>query len=226
MYNNRVLSLRSNCLNYIPEGIGRLENLTTLNIAANQITFLPSEILLLNNLSQIHLNPNPFLLPPPISSSPSKSHLISPLVIHFKIPTLQELSIRALLSLKSAFVKPSPFPAHLLSPFLTTFDSLPSRSSSNSSNNLNNSQPFDPLSNICRSPYHPEEEIYYFKPAVERMEWIKATDLTSNTGKEMNSITSSPVEVGVEDLERSNKAKVVPIRHRGCGLHCLDWLEQ
>lgn len=58
------------------------------------------------------------------------------------------------------------------------------------------------------------------------MEWIKATDLTSNTRKEMSSTTNSPEVVVVEDLERSYKAKVVPIRHRGCGIHCLDWLEQ
>lgn len=238
----RVLSLRSNKLTYLPPGIGRLVNLNELNLACNSLTFLPAEILLLTALDQVVVSSNPFLLPPAEVSaaisatsspaapeggaaqptlgekSPSK-RLLAPLVIHFTIPSLREICHRHLLSLRSTFEKPTPFPAHLQLPFLTTFDSLPARPLPSFCEEGSQTQPFDPLSNICRSPLHAGEEVIYYTHAVERIEWVPHSALIQGG-------IESASEVGKENDEKKSKKRIIPLLHRGCSLRCLDWLEE
>ncbi|GAA6025473.1 hypothetical protein JCM10207_000782 [Rhodosporidiobolus poonsookiae] len=73
-------------------------------------------------------------------------------------------------------------------------------------------QPFDPLSNVCTSPAHEGDERVYYAPAVERMEWVSEAQLRP----------------AADEAERAKLSRVrcIPIRHRGCGKTCLDWLEE
>jgi hypothetical protein len=63
----QALSLRSNLFEELPPGIGKLSNMTELNVSQNRLRYLPFEILKLftvsNRLTNIQLHPNPFLEP-------------------------------------------------------------------------------------------------------------------------------------------------------------------
>ncbi|WP_173647339.1 leucine-rich repeat domain-containing protein, partial [Leptospira interrogans] len=48
----------SNQLTTLPEGIGQLKNLQTLDLDSNQLTTLPQEIGQLQNLQELFLNNN------------------------------------------------------------------------------------------------------------------------------------------------------------------------
>jgi len=223
--------------------------LTDLSLCANQLQYLPAEILQLEKLATLLLHPNPFLPPPTQSSTASPSscpetpatqkqattRLLGPLTTNFSLPSLREIGIRTLLdpdpadpsqrliqrwdatsvrdSLSShdyaAFI--STFPPssslnlHLQSPYARA------RQASNSSISTQplEAQPFDPLANVCRSPVHPDEERIYFRPAVERIEWVQERVLKPRA------IDSKPPG-----------QRTIPIKWRGCSVHCLDWLEE
>lgn len=76
-------------------------------------------------------------------------------------------------------------------------------------------QPFDPASHQCRSPAHAHEARVFFRPAVERLEWVSEARLR---GRAM------PAGLG-EGEEGEGEVRDVPVRWRGCGARCLDWLE-
>lgn len=72
-------------------------------------------------------------------------------------------------------------------------------------------QPFDPSSHVCRSPAHPHEARMFVRPAVERFEWVSEGRLRGKG----------------EDAEGDGEeVRNVPVRWRGCGARCLDWLEE
>lgn len=251
--NLKALFLRQNELHRLPEGVGRLSGLVELSLSGNQLEYLPAEILRLTNLAELRLHPNPFLPPPSPSSDVSPSlRTLGPLIIHFHVPSLAETCTRRLLtsdvdstsfqpSIKSYELPlPPNFADHLRHPFQTTlfppsatsgssFSAVHPRrqrerttsggssylSSSTSSYNSaitaveRDEEPFDPLANICRSPAHPDEERPFYNHAVERVEWVSESCLTPGRAR--------PGRQG---------ARTIPIRHRGCGVRCLDWLEE
>ncbi|KAL8284113.1 hypothetical protein RQP46_004862 [Phenoliferia psychrophenolica] len=205
-----TLSLRQNELDRLPPAVCRLQNLEELNLATNQISYLPAEILLLPNLLRLFHQPNPLLAPPSHSSPlPPSGRVLGPLITHFRIPSLVELTHRYLLAFDpdspsattptrriKGWEIPSTLATHLLAPFLTTLG-MPKSDGVRG-------QPFDPLANVCRSPAHAGEEKCYVNHAVERMEWVSLAELTRGTGG----------------------TKLIPILHRGCGAACLDWLDE
>lgn len=246
--NLRVLFLRQNHLERLPEGIGRLADLVELSVSNNQLTYIPAEILRLSNLSQLRLHPNPFLSPPSTSSSPSSKRLLGPLKVNFTVPSLFESMTRKLLAPASskASLLPSstdstppltiqgyelPFDLSdtVFAPFKSIMPLPPSSNLSHaasrarerttsvgSTRSLFNPsppvlaapgpQPFDPSSNVCYSPAHAGEGRHFYQPAVERFEWVSESSLKSGR------VDSGP--------------KKIPLRHRGCGATCLDWLEE
>lgn len=228
-----VLSLRNNNLDSVPPGIGRLTNLEELNVGTNQIAYLPAEITHLSNLSQIALHPNPWLAPPPSSSTSSTHRLLGPLKTLFRVPSLLETCTRKLLEV----LPPPPadrmptstnsnpnlrvqdwagdaaaLPPHLFAPFATTLR----RHSTLERDPKTGRQPFCPLSNVCRSPAHPDIEVCFREHAVERLEWVSEA-----------SLKKPPLKSSGETAERKPQEKQsVPILHRGCSANCLDWLEE
>lgn len=249
--NLKVLFLRQNELQRLPEGIGRLSGLVELSLSGNQLEYLPAEIQHLPNLAELRLHPNPFHPPPPPPTSDDKAYrTFGDLVVHFRIPSLAETCTRFLLSSDPtsasyrprilSYELPSTLAEHLRRPFRTTLSPPSASSSSAFSGALNRRQrerttstessflssstssrgsastavdyddePFDPLANICRSPAHPEEERPFHRHAVERLEWVSEACLTP--GKMASG---------------RQGARTIPIRHRGCGIRCLDWLEE
>ncbi|GAA5887601.1 hypothetical protein JCM6882_001467 [Rhodosporidiobolus microsporus] len=253
--NLHTLSLRHNQLEHLPEGIGRLASLTELNVAGNMLKFLPAEILQLENLRQLAVYPNPFLPPPSADIPPSPSttpsrrskRVLGPLTSNFTVPSLRETAIRRLLSSYSASVSTPTIeylydkddlkrtlPAELLEPFLSiVYPAAASLSSSSSSSRAASTaftrtrhasstsshlppltQPFDPRSHICRSPAHADEERVYFAPAVERFEWVSEARLQPAAAK------------GSQTGKAKSTVRCIPVRWRGCGATCLDWLEE
>lgn len=246
--NLKCLFLRQNELQRLPEGIGRLAELVELSLWGNQLEFLPAEILRLPKLAKLSLHPNPFLPPPPPANDLSPCHrILGKLVIHFEVPSLAETCTRYLLTSEGghstskprihSYELPSTLSYHLRRPFQTTL-SPPSATSGSSFSAANprrqrertasansylsastssfhstttaveddDDMPYDPLANICRSPAHPDEDKVFFKHAVERIEWVEERCLKLESG--------------------SRDTRLIPIRHRGCSLRCLDWLEE
>lgn len=76
-------------------------------------------------------------------------------------------------------------------------------------------QPFDPASHQCRSPAHPHDARVFFRPAVERLEWVSEARLRGRAA-------AAPLG---EEGEGEGEVRDVPVRWRGCGPRCLDWLE-
>ncbi|GAA5926397.1 hypothetical protein JCM3775_001005 [Rhodotorula graminis] len=75
-------------------------------------------------------------------------------------------------------------------------------------------QPFDPASHQCRSPAHPHDARVFFRPAVERLEWVSEARLRGRAAA-----------VQGEGDDGEGEVRDVPVRWRGCGARCLDWLE-
>ncbi|BGP12748.1 hypothetical protein JCM10213_008887 [Rhodosporidiobolus nylandii] len=241
------LSLRHNHLEHLPEGVGRLSGLKELNVANNfQMKFLPAELLQLD-LASLFLHPNRFLPSPSCATSSTssldnimsaKKRVLGPLITHYTVPSLFETCIRRLLSplaptspllaiaqYDRSDLKQSLSPS-LLEPFLgvlTPAGGLPpstsshlsspsafSRARHSSSPAAPPKQPFDPLSHICRSPAHDGEEKVFYTPAVERLEWVSERAL----------------QPAAAEPEKKSDERCIPIRWRGCGARCLDWLEE
>ncbi|GAA6036927.1 hypothetical protein JCM8097_006358 [Rhodosporidiobolus ruineniae] len=74
-------------------------------------------------------------------------------------------------------------------------------------------QPFDPLSHVCRSPSHPLEARVFREPCVERIEWVSEARL-------------QPCAPTLGGGNKKSEVRDVPVRWRGCGARCLDWLEE
>lgn len=232
--NLQFLSLRQNRLEHLPEGIGRLTGLVELSVAGNQLKYLPAEMLQLTSLVRVTVRPNPFLSPPKDPQTYPSSRILGPLVVHYRVPSLYESCVRYLLA-----AQPGPSPAQakimdyeipsyltneMLAPFVSTLFP-PSNSGSRrqmrsrtTSGSLGSSwasdetpaQPYDSRQNICRSPAHSGQEKIFYRPAVERMEWVSEKALVQAVQTGRNG-TAGP--------------KTIPIRHRGCSANCLDWLE-
>ncbi|GAA6058692.1 hypothetical protein JCM10212_003380 [Sporobolomyces blumeae] len=92
-------------------------------------------------------------------------------------------------------------------------------------------QPFDPLANLCRSPLHDDSPQVFYEPAVERIEWVRESSLKPGATSSAAEALSGPGG-GERDRATGSKgsvyreAKTIPIRWRGCGPRCLDWLEE
>ncbi|GJN91617.1 hypothetical protein Rhopal_004640-T1 [Rhodotorula paludigena] len=137
-------------------------------------------------------------------------------------------------------------PAHLFAPFHSTFFTpsspastapassfsspflsfprtrQPSSSSAHSraDGSAGPTQPFDPLSHVCRSPAHTDALTGagakgFVRPAVERIEWVSEASLKRGAGGAAGAAAGAKGEV-----------RNIPIRWRGCGAACLDWLEE
>ncbi|GAA5834349.1 hypothetical protein JCM9279_004292 [Rhodotorula babjevae] len=74
------------------------------------------------------------------------------------------------------------------------------------------SQPYDPASHQCRSPAHPHDARVFVRHAVERLEWVSAARLRGRAARG-------------EGEDGEGEVRDVPVRWRGCGPRCLDWLE-
>lgn len=240
--NLHTLNVASNQLRYLPAEIKQLPRLAIVNLHPNP--WLPPPIL---------TEPASPSLPAATDSSEEQEapqltrrrrRVLGPATVHFRLPSLKEVAIRRLLSaaewlapeLAQPLVKElytvdslrsEKVPDHLLALFSTTFKQANSASSgsfargrqvsasstlSTSSSSGSTAAPFDPLSHICRSPAHPDEARVFFEPAVERFEWVSEQSL-------------KPAAVQ-QPSKRSSEVRNIPIRWRGCGATCLDWLEE
>ncbi|GAA5870335.1 hypothetical protein JCM16303_001967 [Sporobolomyces ruberrimus] len=226
------LSLSTNQLEHLPAEILRLENLATLTLHPNP--FLPPP-------SPTPVDRTDPSLPAP-SSATQSSRLLGPLTTHFTVPSLREIALRKLLETdpsnpsqrliqrwESVSVRDS-LPSHDYAAFISTFppssslnvsirsdSSRRSRQPSGSSSTLDFQpslppQPYDPLANVCQSPLHPVDEIVFFQPAVERIEWVEERLL-------------KPQALD-QKLDGRKGPKTIPIKWRGCSARCLDWLEE
>lgn len=231
--NLRFLSLRQNHLDYLPEGIGRLQGLVELSVAGNQLKFLPAEILDLTNLERVTVRPNPLLSPPINDRIATDSRVLGPLVVHFRVPSLHETCVRYLLANDQESLSqqprildyelPSFFTDDMLAPFrsvlfpFSTSGHQRRRRATSSDGSLKcglgqheqGTREYDSRHHICRSPAHAGQEKVFYRPAVERIEWVSEKALTS-TGRSGDG-PSGP--------------RTIPIRHRGCSANCLQWLE-
>ena len=79
----------------IPPQIARLTQLRELNLAQNNLTWLPSEMLSMK-IPKLTLSNNPWTPKP--SDIPLNTKAVSKAVLHFRIPPLREMCLRALLS--------------------------------------------------------------------------------------------------------------------------------
>ncbi|GAA5976875.1 hypothetical protein JCM11641_000897 [Rhodosporidiobolus odoratus] len=99
----------------------------------------------------------------------------------------------------------SSLPTPPVSPFLRT-----RHASSTNPLSSTSYQPFDPSSNICRSPAHPGDDRVFYAHAVERMEWVSERALQPAAGEQ----------------DKKSGERCIPILWRGCGARCLYWLEE
>lgn len=229
--NLTVLTLRGNRLAELPPGIGRLHALVELNVASNGLEWLPAELGNLPRLRVLALHPNHFIAPPaepttssislsPLSANttPVRPRLVSPVQIHFTVPSLVELCTRVLLAhdpdyptnpVRNIALEPSlrNLPRHLLAPFA---EAIPSAFTLATPPTNENESLYDPLASICCSPAHADAEVVYYRHAVERFEWVSEASLKEQVPGQ------SPFE----------GPRVIPLRHRGCGSKCLDWLDE
>lgn len=226
------LNVASNRLRYLPAEILLLDDLS--NLALHPNPFLPAPA-----------SSDP-PAPSPMSTEEHgtrRRRLLGPLTIHYTIPSLKETCIRRLLtpsrpssstpSIKAEYdvdYVRAVLPDHLLAPFLSTFQISPPslsfarqrQSSASSTYSLDaftstpTPPPFDPLSNVCRSPLHAGAERVFFTPACERFEWVSETTLKPAQWRQL-AAEGKRVKEG--------EVRNIPIRWRGCTAACLDWLE-
>ncbi|KAI0048563.1 hypothetical protein FA95DRAFT_1557922 [Auriscalpium vulgare] len=99
LQNLTVLSLRNNKLEHLPPQIVDLHALRDLNVSMNSLSSLPAEIDSMK-LDKLIVHPNPFkrYSGPPLPGDASNWHPISAATIISRLPSLQEISIRYLLS--------------------------------------------------------------------------------------------------------------------------------
>ncbi|BGP28924.1 hypothetical protein JCM10296v2_000660 [Rhodotorula toruloides] len=223
------LNVASNRLRYLPAEILLLDNLSNLALHPNPFLLAP--------------RPATPSSPSTSASDESIGRckrLLGPLTVHYSVPSLKETCIRRLLtpsrpspttpSIKAEYdvdYVRAVLPDHLLAPFLSTFQISPPslsfarqrHSSASSTLSLDSfastpsPQPFDPLSNICRSPLHAGEDRVFLTPACERFEWVSEATLKP-----------APKADGKKGKDR--EVRNIPIRWRGCTAACLDWLEE
>ncbi|GAA5874633.1 hypothetical protein JCM8547_003943 [Rhodosporidiobolus lusitaniae] len=246
--NLEELSVGGNSLQYLPAEVLLLTNLQKLHLFPNPFLPTPSSADS-PAVASADVPPSPSPLPP------RRKRLLGPLTTHFTVPSLRETCIRLLLSPLSpttparaieiydreAAFKALPNEA-LQAPFVSILrlshsssNALSSSTSSchspftrarqaSSSSALNPSssapptQPFDPLSSVCCSPAHPDEERVFYAPAVERIEWVSMRRLTPAAGQGGGG--------GKGGRGKTSTQRNVPVRWRGCGAGCLDWLEE
>ncbi|KAI0060267.1 hypothetical protein BV25DRAFT_1993068 [Artomyces pyxidatus] len=104
--NITVLSLRNNKLMHVPPEIAELRALRSLNISNNRLEYLPAEMLSLS-LNMLDIHPNSFMKDPagpmvsiadPILGSNTSCSVSATRSQPFRLPSLQELTLRILLS--------------------------------------------------------------------------------------------------------------------------------
>ncbi|SCV68487.1 BQ2448_608 [Microbotryum intermedium] len=214
-----TLSLRSNKLRYLPAEILQLENLEQITLHPNPFIAPPvaskdtksiqsKRVLdplrvhfavpsLVETMTRYLLSPSS----PPTSSDPNPPLRIS----QWERPA----------NFSDSLVEPflsSPFPTSCVSRRERTVSGTSTDSSWSVASAVNEcsatfAQPFDPLANVCRSPAHDGEARVFFRPAVERFEWVAEGTLLKPS------------------MRKVEGARTIPILHRGCGRTCLDWLE-
>ncbi|BGP44798.1 hypothetical protein JCM10450v2_000612 [Rhodotorula kratochvilovae] len=247
----RELSLAQNQLRFLPAEILQLENLANLTLHPNPFLPPPAPSALAKGetapdaarprprrrrrvlgplvkhfavpslgeiCTRILLSPAPSSSPPASLSSSTSRSGGAPATRHIQHVRGGVEALRTVL------------PAGLFAPFHSTFyppSSLAASSSSASPSFARTrlpsgasaapgpgAQPFDPLSHICRSPAHAPEAHVFVRPAVERIEWVSEARLRA--GRAGRGAAGREVE----------EVRDVPIRWRGCGAGCLDWLEE
>ncbi|GAA5949076.1 hypothetical protein JCM21900_004850 [Sporobolomyces salmonicolor] len=234
------LSLAGNQLRFLPAEILQLEKLTNLTLHPNPFIAPPTS-------TDSPATTGCEAAPADSEPRQRRKRLLGPLTTHFTVPSLKEITIRQLLAidpfskeskrivqrLEGSIVRQYLSAEHLFAPFHTTFHPYSSASSSSlpfsisavpfargrhpSASSLPGeapaAQPFDPLAHVCRSPHHAEEERFFYEHAVERIEWVCESSL------KQRAVVPTRARVGAE-------ARTIPIRWRGCGPRCLDWLEE
>ncbi|SGY34342.1 BQ5605_C002g01616 [Microbotryum silenes-dioicae] len=220
-----TLSLRSNKLRYLPAEILKLENLEQITLHPNP--FMPPPVTSKDKKSSDRVDDTDskrvlgplrvhFAVPSLIETM--TRYLLSP----SSAPTPSQPNPPLRISL---WERPTNFPDSLVEPFLSTpfptscvsrrartvsgtsTDSSWSVASTVDDGATVSTQPFDPFANVCQSPVHDGEAKVFFRPAVERYEWVAEGTFLKPS------------------LKRVDGAKTIPILHRGCGRTCLDWLE-
>ncbi|GAA5866168.1 hypothetical protein JCM3774_004105 [Rhodotorula dairenensis] len=240
-----TLNVASNRLKFLPAEILNLDNLAILNLHPNPWFIPPSGL----------ASAAPAVAPTsdsdePVNAAPPprrRRRVLGPVTVHFTVPSLEEVCIRQLLEpigpsaelaqplikhfytadylrevlpprLNDVFLSifPHANPASS-APFVrarhfSTLAALSSSPPASSSQGSSSTAPFDPLSHVCRSPAHAGHARVFYRPAVERFEWVSEASL-------------KPAAAAQQPTKRSSDVRNIPIRWRGCGPTCLDWLE-
>lgn len=243
-----TLNLASNQLKFLPAEILNLDNLAILNLHPNPWLAPPSSAPTapLDAASQTRAED----LTGAAQPGRRRRRVLGPLKVHFTLPSLEEVCIRQLLEpigpsaeLAQPLIKHfytadylrEVLPPRLNDIFLSIFPHaaanpvsavpflrarhLSTSSALSSSSNAATSPspaPFDPLSHVCRSPAHAGHARVFYRPAVERFEWVSEASLKPAAA----AVAQPPTK------KRGSDVRNIPIRWRGCGPTCLDWLEE
>ncbi|KAH9941496.1 hypothetical protein B0H21DRAFT_752593 [Amylocystis lapponica] len=114
-----VLDLHGNRLSNIPPQIVHLNNLRNLNLAQNNLCWLPAEMLQMR-LDQLSVYPNPWMVPSTQDVGSQTRHL-TPTTVHFTLPGLNECCLRQLLAPASQDAQP----AHELTTYIEAMYGCP-----------------------------------------------------------------------------------------------------
>ena len=245
-----TLNLASNQLKFLPAEILNLDNLAILNLHPNPWLAPPPSATTapLDPPSQTEAEDSTGTAQP----RRRRRRVLGPLQVHFTLPSLEEICIRQLLDpigpsaeLAQPLIKHfytadylrEVLPPRLNDVFLSIFphaaanpvsavpflrarhlstSSALSSSSTAAATSPSPPAPFDPLSHICRSPAHAGHARVFYRPAIERFEWVSEASLKPAAATVAQPLTS----------KRSSDVRNIPIRWRGCGPTCLDWLEE
>lgn len=240
-----TLNVASNRLKFLPAEILNLDNLAILNLHPNPWLAPPSGLA----AAAPAIAPRSESDESAAASYPPRRRrrVLGPLTVNFTVPSLEEVCIRQLLEpigpsteLAQPLIKHyytadylrEVLPPRLNDVFLSIFPHANAASSApfvrarhfSASSTLSSSPPpsltpappstapFDPLSHVCRSPAHAGHPHVFYRPAVERFEWVSEASL-------------KPAAVAQQPAKRTSDVRNIPIRWRGCGPTCLDWLE-
>ncbi|TFY67397.1 hypothetical protein EVG20_g3959 [Dentipellis fragilis] len=228
--NLTVLVLRNNALTHIPPQIAELRTLRHLNVAVNQLRHLPAELNSLH-LSECYVTPNPLLEPPPVqapaTSQPAATPALDPTTpIHIgpisrspdRIPPLTELALRCLVS-PAPIAPDTNLSAHYALP-------LPHSLPPGAAEALASCFP----GRAARDAQAPTHRVGCELGAwgAARRRGIEGCGTASGSGHGGGAPFVQHMEervVWVSRLAGVNIGAPVPLLWRGCGVGCLDFLE-
>ncbi|GAA5980576.1 hypothetical protein JCM10908_001694 [Rhodotorula pacifica] len=247
-----TLNVASNQIRYLPAEILNLDNLAILNLHPNP-WLAPPQPPASESSAPVAATAIEAGVDESDRAKRPRRRLLGPLTRHFSLPSLEELCIRLLLEpigpspeLAQPLIRHVYTAAHLdvkgmerfkplLAPILqpanaaAASSSAPfvrarhhSTSSTSASSPIGTAAPFDPLSHICRSPAHAGQPRVFYHPAVERFEWVSEASLKPAAAATTTTTTGATAPTP----KRSSELRNIPIRWRGCGPTCLDWLEE